>query len=318
MTSTRGASTWNRPHLLGLEGLSAPELEFLLDAAEAFRPVATGTAPSQSVLAGRIVANLFFEDSTRTRCSFAIAARRLGAVSLDFVGGGSSISKGETLLDTVNNIAAMGVDALVVRAAAAGTADMVAAAMPCPVVNAGDGRHEHPTQGLLDALTMRQRLGSLVGRHVAIVGDIANSRVARSNLHCLTTLGAHVLLVGPPTLVTPSFEQIVAGPGEVHVGYDLDSVLPEVDAIMMLRIQLEREAGGAIADDYRRAYGLTAERATRLRPGAIVMHPGPMNRRVEIDPEVADDRERSVILDQVTNGVAVRMAVLETLVGRGG
>ncbi len=297
-------------HRLALAGMPRERIEAILDLAESLASVASGESPPLDVATGRIVANLFFEDSTRTRSSFTIAARRLGADTVDVSGHGSSISKGETFLDTARNLEAMGVAALVIRSPSSGTAVQVARAVACPVVNAGDGRHEHPTQGLLDALTLRQQFGDLTGRRIAIVGDIANSRVARSNLHGLTTLGADVLLVGPPALVPAAFDGIAAGPGRVAIGHDLDAVLEDVDAIMMLRIQRERQAGDAIAPDYRRHYGLTVERAGRLRPGTVVMHPGPMNRGLEIDGEVADDPERSVILRQVANAVAVRMAVL--------
>ncbi len=303
-------------HLLGLDGMGPDLIEALLDGAEGFRPVAAGDSPPLDWGAGRIVANLFFEDSTRTRCSFGVAARRLGAASIDLTGPGSSVSKGETLLDTARTVDAMGVDAMVVRSPNAGTPHQIARAVRCPVINAGDGRHEHPTQGLLDILTLRQRLGDVAGRTVAIVGDVANSRVARSNIHGLTALRADVILVGPPTLVPAAMAQISAGPGRVTVDHDLDAVLERVDAIMMLRIQKERQAAEAIAEDYRERYGLTVERARRLRPDAPIMHPGPMNRGLEIDSEVADDPQRSVIIRQVANGVAVRMAVLAKCLDR--
>ncbi|MHC4414266.1 MAG: aspartate carbamoyltransferase catalytic subunit [Planctomycetota bacterium] len=296
--------------LLALDGVSRDEILALLDEAERFRAAAAGEAPPLSVCAGRLVANLFFEDSTRTRCCFTVAAKRLGAETVDLTGIGSSLSKGETLIDTALTVEAMGVSALVVRSPHAGTPRRIASFVACPVINAGDGRHEHPTQALLDILTLRGRWGDLTGHTVAIVGDIANSRVARSNIHGLTTLGADVLLIGPPTLVPRSLERIAAGPGRVTVGHDLDTVLPEVDAIMMLRVQVERHTGRAVGDDYRAGFGLTEERATRLRPDVPVMHPGPMNRGVEIDSRVADDPKRSVILKQVANGVPVRMAVL--------
>jgi aspartate carbamoyltransferase catalytic subunit len=288
-----------------------------LDQAEGWLDVAVGNAPSLNLLAGKMIANLFFEDSTRTRCSFTLAARRLGAETLDLTSTGSSVAKGETIVDTALNIQAMGVHGFVVRVSASGGVQMIADAVNVPVINAGDGKHEHPTQGLLDLLTIRQRLKRIEGRTIAIVGDIANSRVARSNIHGLTTMGANVVLVGPPTLVPHTFEKITDpnSPGKVRVHHDLDDVLPEVDAIMMLRVQFERAGGGPplISGDYRQLYGLTAERAARLPDHAIVLHPGPMNRGLEIDSEVADDPERSVILQQVSNGVAVRMAVLAAL-----
>ncbi len=307
-------TTRDQLHLLGLEGLSRAEILEWLDFAEGFLDIARGSAPPQESLNGKIVANLFFEDSTRTRGSFTIAAKRLGADCIDLSGSGSSVSKGESIVDTALTFEAMGVDAIVLRAKPSGAPHLVARAVRIPVINAGDGRHEHPTQGLLDLLTMRRHLGELKGKTIAIVGDIANSRVARSNIHGLTTLGAQVHLIGPPSLAPASFEKIVAGPGRVIVSHDLDAVLDDVDAIMMLRVQFERQGVGGISDDYRRLYGLSAQRAARLRPEAIIMHPGPMNRGLEIDGEVADDPERSVIREQVTNGVAVRMAVLKKLI----
>jgi aspartate carbamoyltransferase catalytic subunit len=308
-----------RGDLLGLDGLPADQVLSLLDQAEQFLPVAFRDKPPLDLLAGGLVANLFFEDSTRTRCSFTVAAKRLGADTVDLTGKGSSLSKGETLLDTALNVEAMGVDALVVRSPASGSPAMIARAVNIPVINAGDGRHEHPTQALLDIFTLRRRWnGEIAGKTVAIVGDIAHSRVARSNAFGLSTLGADVVLVGPPSLVPQSLEAISEGAaGRVRVSHDLDGVLGDVDAVMMLRIQLERQAnGGAIPpDDYRSCYGLTVDRARRLRPEVPVMHPGPMNRGVEIDSEVADDKARSVILRQVTQGVALRMAVLDRAIG---
>lgn len=307
-------TTRDQLHLLGLEGLSLDEILEWLDFAEGFLDIARGSAPPLETLKGKIVANLFFEDSTRTRGSFTVAAIRLGADCIDLSGSGSSVSKGESIVDTALTVEAMGVDAIVLRAKPSGAPHLVARAVRIPVINAGDGRHEHPTQGLLDLLTMRRHLGELEGKTIAIVGDIANSRVARSNVHGLTTLGAQVHLIGPPSLAPASFEKIVAGPGRVIVSHDLDAVLDDVDAIMMLRVQFERQGVGGISDDYRRLYGLSAQRMTRLRPETIIMHPGPMNRGLEIDGEVADDPERSVIREQVTHGVAVRMAVLKKLI----
>lgn len=298
-------------HLLQLEGLDAAELGALLDRAEAFIPAATGSAPAPDVLGGRLVANLFFEDSTRTRLSFEAAAARLGARTLALHGAGSSASKGETFLDTALNVEALGVDAIVVRTGLSGGPFQLAQHVGCPVINAGDGRHEHPTQGLLDCLTIRRALGRITGATVGIVGDIANSRVARSALHALTTLGASVRLIGPPTLLPRAFGSVARHGDSVSISNDLDANLPDLDAIMMLRVQIERAAGGAIASDYRLQYGLTRERAARLPGHCIIMHPGPVNRGVEVDDDVADDRRRSQILRQVTHGVAVRMAVLE-------
>ncbi len=301
------AERWN---LLGLDGMPAEEIGSLLDEAEGELDAAEGRASSRAG-AGRIVANLFFEDSTRTRCGFTVAAHRIGASVVDLAGAGSSLSKGETLLDTALNIEAMGVDVLVIRSSAAGVPAQIARAVRCAVINAGDGRHEHPTQALLDLLTLRRRWGGLRGRTVAIVGDIANSRVARSNVFGLTALGADVVLVGPPALVPEVMTRIASGPGRVEIGLAFDEVLERVDAVMMLRIQLERHERGEVPQDYRQHYGLTVERARALRPDVLVMHPGPMNRGVEIDAEVADDPRHSVILEQVRNGVAVRMAVLK-------
>ncbi len=338
--------TWDRKNLLGLEGLSPADLTDLLDLSEQFRQVASGKAPRLNLLADRTVGNLFFEDSTRTRCSFTMAARRLGAETIDLNAFGSSVKKGETIVDTALNLQAMGVHAFVVRAAASGEPQRIAHAVDVPVINAGDGSHEHPTQGLLDLLTLRRKLGDLKNKTIGIVGDIANSRVARSNIHALTTMGANVVLIGPPTMAPKAFEKIVpsgalagaahttavaavsAGPstaapsvttigaiGQVRVQHDLDIALPLLDAIMMLRVQFERTGGGPplISGDYRQLYGLTMARAAMLPPHAIIMHPGPMNRGLEIDSEVADDPVRSVIPQQVANGVAIRMAVLARL-----
>ena len=295
---------------LAIEGLAVSELRALIDQAERLLPAAVGKAVAEERLRGRVVANIFFEDSTRTRVSFEIAAQRLGASVVNLGAGGSSASKGETLVDTACNIEAMGVDAIVVRTSISGGAALVAHAVACPVINAGDGRHEHPTQALLDVLAMKLRLGDLAGKRVAIVGDISNSRVARSSTHALVALGAHVVVVGPPALVPGGFDQLARGAGSITISHDLDAILPEVDAIMMLRIQMERAASHGIAPDYRSAYGLTSTRRRRLRKGAVILHPGPVNRGVEIDDVVADDSDASVILQQVSCGVAARMAVL--------
>jgi aspartate carbamoyltransferase catalytic subunit len=305
----RAASTSPRD-FLGIEGLAPGELEALLDRAEALLPAAMGQVRSEPKLAGRVVANIFFEDSTRTRVSFEIAAKRLGAEVVNLGASGSSASKGETLVDTARNIEAMGVDAIVVRTSISGGAALVAQHVDRPVINAGDGRHEHPTQALLDALALRLRLGNLAGKRIAIVGDIANSRVARSAAHAFVRLGAEVIAVGPPSLVPVGFDAIAEGPGKVSITHDLDGILCDIDAIMTLRIQLERAAGGGIAPDYRAGYGLTSDRRSKLKPGTPILHPGPVNRGVEIDDAVADDVADSVILKQVSCGVAARMAVL--------
>lgn len=298
---------------LTIDGMSRVDLQRLLDATRANVSIAEGRAAGRSSLAGLVIANLFFEDSTRTRCSFETAVHRLGGSVLNLSPTGSSINKGETLIDTAHNIACMGVAAIVVRCAVSGGAKMVADAVACPVINAGDGRHEHPTQALLDVATLLEEFHSVEGRTIAIVGDITNSRVARSTTHALTTLGARVRLVGPPTLVSPAFERITKGPGSVQTMSNLDAALEGIDAVIMLRVQFERAAGGAISSDYRSMYGLTQERASRMPPHALIMHPGPINRGMEIDDGVADDPIHSRILRQVTIGVAARMAVLENL-----
>ncbi len=294
--------------------MTRPQLERLLAATLANVPYAEGRHAPKTTLDGRVVANVFFEDSTRTRCSFETAVHRLGGRVFSVTAAGSSASKGESLVDTALNIEAMGVAAVVVRCTISGGAAMVAKALRIPVINAGDGRHEHPTQGLLDVATLHEALGSLAGKTVVIVGDVVNSRVARSTTLALCLLGARVRLVGPPTLVSKSMEMLAGSNADVRVSHDLDAALPDADAVIMLRIQLERAAGGAISNDYRILYGLTEARIRSLRPHALVLHPGPMNRGVEIDDAVADDADRSRILRQVTLGVAARMAVLEAIV----
>jgi len=321
-------------HLLAVEDLAAldpagsgagrePDLragiESMLDLTASFVEVNQRDIPKVPALRGKTVVSLFYEDSTRTRLSFETAAKRLGADTMTFSVGTSSVKKGESLLDTVQTIEAMGVHAIVVRHSAAGAACRVASWTSASVINGGDGRHEHPTQALLDAFTLRHHRGpSLDGCRVAIVGDIANSRVARSNVLALRALGCDVTLVGPPTLMPSRLDG-----WPVTVSYDLDDVLPDVDVVYLLRIQLERVAGG-VGDvrfptlrEYSSRWGLTAERAARLKPDTLVMHPGPMNRGVEIAAEVADST-RSLVTEQVANGVAVRMAVLWSLVGSGG
>ncbi len=309
------------PGLLGLQGLSADQVRGLLRAARemAARPAMTRT------LEGRIVANLFFEDSTRTRTSFTVAAKHLGADVVDLAAVTSSVSKGETLTDTARNIEAMGVSVLVVRAKQSGASEMIAKATKCPVINAGDGRHEHPTQGLLDIFTIAEAFGRLDGfdmrgLKVLIVGDVVSSRVARSDIAGLKALGAEVVCAGPPAMAPKSVESLGC-----LVSHDMDSVLPSADAVIMLRIQFERHGvekptgaevkSSPIASlrDFRESFGLTVQRAAKMKKGAVVMHPGPINRGIELDAEVADG-ERSLVLRQVTNGVAVRMAVLERAV----
>jgi aspartate carbamoyltransferase catalytic subunit len=297
---------WTRKHLLSLEALSEQEITFLLDTADSFKEVSTRSIKKVPALRGRVVVNAFFEDSTRTRTSFSLAASRLSADVIDFSEKGSSVSKGETLIDTARNIEAMGVDILVLRHPAAGAAELLARTVKCSVVNAGDGAHEHPTQGLLDLYTIRERFGRVAGLKVAIVGDIINSRVARSNLWSLSKLGAEVILVGPPTLLPRAFESL--GARCVH---DFDSIIGEVDVINMLRVQFERIKSSQFPSvrEFTRLFGLTADRFARCKPDVFVMHPGPMNRGIEISSAIADG-PNSGVLTQVANGLAVRMAVL--------
>lgn len=300
--------------LLAASDLELPRTRRILDAARSFLEVSKRSVRKVPALRGKTLLNVFFEASTRTRTSFELAGKRLSMDVVNLSGSSSSTTKGETLLDTIQTLEAMQPDIVVIRHAASGAAEYVAKRCGVPIVNAGDGTHEHPTQGLLDCLTIRRALGSIEGARIAIVGDIANSRVARSALHALTTLGAQVRLIGPPTLLPRSFGEIAQHRDRVAISHDLDANLADLDAIMMLRIQLERAAGGAIASDYRIHYGLTRERAARLPARCIVLHPGPVNRGVEVDDDVADDTRRSQILRQVTHGVAVRMAVLEAVI----
>ncbi len=300
---------WSRQHLLGLEDLSRDEILAVLDTAVHFGQDSTQRWKKRSNLAGRVVVNLFFEPSTRTRMSFALAARRLGADVLDFSPSGSSTSKGETFIDTAKNIEAMGIDLVVVRHSSTGAPHLLSRHLRCGVVNAGDGAHEHPTQALLDMLTIRQRKGRLEGLTVALVGDIAHSRVARSNIHGLTKLGAKVIVCGPPTLVPRSIGEL-----GVEVSHQLDDILPRCDVVNMLRIQFERQRSGLFPSiaEYARLFGMNRERLAKAKPDLLLLAPGPINRGVEITPEAADGPQ-SAILQQVTNGLAVRMAVLHLL-----
>jgi aspartate carbamoyltransferase catalytic subunit len=301
---------------------AAPDLrrgiESMLELTGSFVEVQQREIRKIPALRGKTIVSLFYEDSTRTRLSFETAAKRLGADVMTFSVSTSSVKKGESLLDTVQTIEAMGIDAIIVRHSASGAPHRIASWSSASVVNAGDGRHEHPTQALLDAFTLRRHRGpSLDGCRVAIVGDIANSRVARSNVTALTALGCDVTLVGPPTLMPSRLDG-----WPVTVSYDLDDVLPDIDVVYLLRIQLERhDDGGDVRfptlREYAARWGLTAARAARLKPDTLVMHPGPMNRGVEIAAEVADSN-RSLVTEQVANGVAVRMAVLWSLIGSGG
>jgi aspartate carbamoyltransferase catalytic subunit len=301
-------------HLLGIADLSATDIEHFLELADHFVEVTRRRMPKVPALQGRTVTWLFYEDSTRTRLSFEQAAKRLSADTLSFTVSSSSVGKGESLRDTALTIEAMGVDAIVVRHGSAGVPAQIARWVSASVINAGDGWHEHPTQALLDCYTMREHLGSLGGRRIAIVGDVAHSRVARSDVWAFTKLGAEVTLVAPRTLLPPSLEG-----WPVRVEVDLDRVLPEVDVVYLLRMQRERmtEALVPTLREYTARWGLTRRRAELLDEKAIVMHPGPMNRGVEIAADVAD-LPRAVVIDQVRNGVAVRMAVLYELLGSGG
>jgi aspartate carbamoyltransferase catalytic subunit len=297
---------WRRRHLLGLEDLSASELNAVLDTAEHFKQLTGNCRRKLSVLTGLTCANLFFENSTRTRTSFSLAARRLGADTIDFSSTGSSVSKGETLIDTAKTIEAMGIDAVVVRHRTPGTPHLLAQTLACTVINGGDGPHEHPTQGLLDILTIRQHRGSLKGLTVALVGDIAHSRTARSNIWGLKTLGANVIVCGPSTLVSKRWEEF-----GVEVSHKLDDVVPRADVLNLLRIQFERLSTRPFPSvrEYALLYAMTRERLAKAKDDVLIMAPGPINRGVEITPDVADG-PHSVILEQVNNGLAIRMAVL--------
>jgi len=300
-----------RKDLLGLEGIPADEIELILNTAESFKEVLKRKIPKVPTLRGKTAVNLFFEPSTRTRVSFELAQKRLSADSVSITKTMSSATKGETLLDTARNLQAMNIDFLIVRHSAAGAPHFLAARLDASVVNAGDGAHEHPTQGLLDLFTMRERFGALEGLRVVIVGDVLHSRVARSNVFGLNTVGADVTLCGPRTFLPPEIESL-----GVTVETDVDRAAEGADVLMVLRIQKERQDGFFLPSlrEYARLFGINRRRADRLKPGCLIMHPGPINRGVEIDPDVADG-PRSVILDQVTNGVAVRMAVIYLLSG---
>ena len=305
---------WNKKDLLSIEELSKEEIEFIFKTAESFKEVSTRQIKKVPVLRGKTVANLFFEASTRTRASFEIAAKRLSADTLNFQSGGSSTSKGESLRDTARNIEAMEVDTIVMRHPSSGSAEYLARNLKTGVINAGDGIHEHPTQGLLDIFTIREKKKEIKGLHVCLIGDILHSRVARSNLWGLKKLGAHVTVCGPPTLIPKKIESL-----GVEVSYDLDSIIEKQDVLNILRIQLERQQGAFFPSlrEYAAEYGISNERMKKAKKDVVIMHPGPINRGVELSAEVADGAQ-SVILDQVTNGVAVRMAVLflTTLVER--
>jgi aspartate carbamoyltransferase catalytic subunit len=297
--------------LLGIEHLTPEEITLILDTAEGFKEVSERPVKKVPALRGQLVINLFMEASTRTRVSFEIAEKRLSADTLNFAASGSSVEKGETLIDTAENLMAMHPDMIVIRHKHPGAPKMLAERLPAAVINAGDGAHEHPTQALLDAFTIRERLGRLKGVNVSIIGDIAHSRVVRSNIHLLTKMKANVTLAGPPMLMPVEIERM-----GVRVVNSLDEALEGADVVMMLRVQLERQGKMSFPSlrEYYNTFGLTPERLRRARDEVVVMHPGPMNRGVEISSDVADG-PYSVILEQVTNGVAVRMAVLYLLSG---
>jgi aspartate carbamoyltransferase catalytic subunit len=298
--------------MLGIEPLDRVEIEGILDRAKRFQPRQTDSKKSDQ-LRGRMIVNLFFEASTRTRTSFEIAAKRLGADAISITASASSVSKGESLVDTLNTLGAMHPDAIVMRHAASGAPHFLARYLvETPIINAGDGTHEHPTQALLDARTILDRRPTLEGLRVAIIGDIAHSRVARSNMYLLSKFGAHIVLCGPASLLPPELEQLAPG---ISLTHKMEEAIRDADVIMMLRVQLERQHEAAFsANEYFQFYGLRLEHMCLAKPDAIVMHPGPINRGREISSEVADS-QRSVILNQVENGIAVRMAVLERILG---
>ncbi|MGQ9779530.1 MAG: aspartate carbamoyltransferase catalytic subunit [Bacillota bacterium] len=304
-------AVWRHKHLLGLADLTAEEIELVLSLAGPCKEIFGREIKKLPTLRGKTVVTLFFEPSTRTRTSFEVAAKWLGADVVNLSVAQSSVAKGESFIDTAKTIEAVGADVIVVRHAMAGAAKPLAETVRCSVINAGDGAHEHPTQGLLDLYTIKERKGGFAGLRVVIVGDIMHSRVARSNIWGLVKLGAKVTVVGPPTLIPPGIEEL-----GVEVGYDLDAVLARADVVNVLRLQLERQKKGLFPSvrEYARLYGMNAERARRLPPDALIMHPGPANLGVEITEEAAGD-PRAVITDQVTNGVAVRMALLYLLAG---
>jgi aspartate carbamoyltransferase catalytic subunit len=297
---------WTSRHLLGLEGINREELSTVLDTAAKFREILDRPVKKVPTLRGVTIANLFFEPSTRTRMSFELAEKRLSADTVNFSSSTSSVKKGETLRDTARNIEAMKVDMVVIRHSAPGAPHFLSQHLDASIINAGDGAHEHPTQALLDIFTMRQRLGNLGGRKVTIVGDILHSRVAKSDVYGLKALGAEVTLCGPATFLPAAVERL-----GVRVTTDIHEATADADVVNVLRIQQERQEGGFLPSlrEYTRLFGIDAARLATMRPDVVIMHPGPINRGVEMSPEVADS-ERSVILDQVTNGVAVRMAVV--------
>lgn len=298
---------WRHRNLLGLEDLTAEEIQIILDVAEEFDRMPAGQIRDD--LKGRQLANIFFEPSTRTRNSFSLAARRLGASTLDFAPAGSSVSKGEAFIDTAKNIEAMGVDVVTIRHSSPGAPHLLAQHLHARVINAGDGAHEHPTQGLLDIFTIRKRLGRVAGLTVGLIGDILHSRVARSNIHGLIKLGARVIVCGPATLVPRELEHF-----GVEVAHDFDAILPRCDVVNLLRIQFERQRSGLFPSirEYARLFGMNGERLRRAKSDLLILAPGPINRGVEVTPDVADG-PHSAILEQVAHGLAIRMAVLKLL-----
>ena len=306
---------WTRKDLLTIRDLDAGEITYLVDTAASLQEIAGREIKKVPALRGKTIVNLFYESSTRTRTSFEIAGKWLSADVVNFSASGSSAAKGESFLDTAKTIEAMSPDVVVVRHSSAGAAELLARSLGCSIVNAGDGAHEHPTQALLDLLTIREKKGHFEGLHVAIVGDIAHSRVARSNIHAMRKLGMTVTVAGPPTLIPPYAQEL-----GVKISHRLEDAIRDVDVIMMLRLQQERMTGGLIPSlrEYARYWGLSLPKLqAHARPDVLIMHPGPVNRGVELSPEVADG-PFSVILDQVTKGVAVRMAVLFVLAGSKG
>ncbi|QDT12979.1 aspartate carbamoyltransferase catalytic subunit [Planctomycetes bacterium K23_9] len=304
-------ASWQRRHLLDLESLSASEIRTLLDVAQQMKELTGGCRRKVQLLAGKTCANLFFENSTRTRNSFSLAAKRLGADTVEFGSSGSSVAKGETFVDTAKTIQAMGVDWVVTRHSTPGTPHLLSRELECCIINAGDGPHEHPTQGLLDLLTIRQHRGQFDGLTVALVGDINHSRTARSNIWGLSKLGAHVIVCGPPTLVSDRWEEL-----GFEVAHNLDDILPRCDVLNLLRVQFERQNTQPFPSvhEYANLYAMDVDRMRRAKDDILIMAPGPINRGVEITPEVADGKH-SVILEQVNNGLAVRMAALWLLAG---
>jgi len=298
--------------LLGIEELDRTEIEAILSRAKDFQPLQSQSLKKLDTLRGKMIVNLFYEASTRTRTSFEIAAKRMGADAVSITAAASSVSKGESLVDTLNTLAAMRPDAIVMRHSASGAPHFLSRYLPIPIINAGDGTHEHPTQALLDARTILDRRSTLAGLRVAIIGDIAHSRVARSNLHLLSKFGAEIVLCGPASLLPVELAQLADG---VRLTTDIRDAIRDADVIMMLRVQLERQHEASFpASEYFQFYGLRLEHMDMAKPDAIVMHPGPINRGRELSSEVADF-QRSVILNQVENGIAVRMAVLERVIG---